>query len=115
MDAAGDGDIVLVGPGTYAGGIVISGKSITLASGYHTTGDASLIESTVIKAPLSHVWHHIKLQNFSDWWTTLSKSEAISSQEETDVVKWTFKDGHELEVKQEEHSVRHPTLDGLCG
>ena len=33
--------------------------------------------------------------------------------DETDVVKWSFKDGTELEVKQEEHSVRSnyvPTL-----
>ena len=26
--------------------------------------------------------------------------------DDTDVVKWTFKDGTQLEVKQEEHSVR---------
>jgi hypothetical protein len=48
VNAAGDGDTVLVGPGTYSGGIVISGKSITLASHYHTTGDASLIDQTII-------------------------------------------------------------------
>ncbi len=48
VDAAGDGDTVLVAPGTYAGGIVISGKSITLASEYHTTRDASLIDATII-------------------------------------------------------------------
>jgi hypothetical protein len=27
---------------------------------------------------------------------------------DTDIVKWTFKDGQVLEVKQEEHSVRFP-------
>ena len=25
----------------------------------------SVLESTVIRAPLSHVWHYIKLQDFS--------------------------------------------------
>ncbi|KAI1327441.1 hypothetical protein F5Y16DRAFT_197099 [Xylariaceae sp. FL0255] len=65
----------------------------------------SVVESAVIKAPLSHVWHHIKLQNFSDWWTTLKSSEFVKgASNEADVVHWTFKDGSELEVKQEEHS-----------
>ncbi|KAK7968757.1 hypothetical protein PG988_007830 [Apiospora saccharicola] len=64
----------------------------------------SVVESAVIKAPLSHVWHHIKLQNFSAFWSALKQSEAVKSQEETDLVKWTFNDGTELEVKQEEHS-----------
>jgi hypothetical protein len=48
VNAAGSGDTVLVGPGTYAGGIVIAGKSITLASHYQTTGDQSLINRTII-------------------------------------------------------------------
>jgi hypothetical protein len=48
VNAAGNGDIIIVGPGTYAGGIVISGKSITLASHYHVSGDESLIEQTII-------------------------------------------------------------------
>lgn len=66
----------------------------------------SLEESAVIKAPLAQVWHHIKLQNFSDFWSALTKSEHVKgASEETDIVKWTFKDGHVLEVKQEEHSV----------
>ncbi|KAK8054899.1 hypothetical protein PG993_000126 [Apiospora rasikravindrae] len=64
----------------------------------------SVVESAVIKAPLSHVWHHIKLQNFSAFWSALKSSEVTKSQEETDLVKWTFNDGTELEVKQEEHS-----------
>ncbi|KAI0127675.1 hypothetical protein BJ170DRAFT_382631 [Xylariales sp. AK1849] len=64
----------------------------------------SVIESAVIKAPLSHVWHHIKLQNFSTFWSALKQSQFVKAQEETDVVKWTFTDGTELEVKQEEHS-----------
>ncbi|GAB7355526.1 hypothetical protein MBLNU459_g6009t1 [Dothideomycetes sp. NU459] len=65
----------------------------------------SVTESAVIKAPLSHVWHHIKLQDFSKFWSALSKSEFVKgANEETDIVKWTFKDGTEIEVKQEEHS-----------
>ena len=50
IDAAGDGDLVLVGPGTYdEGGLVINGKAITLASYYHTTGDSSFIARTTIQ------------------------------------------------------------------
>ncbi|KAH7020979.1 uncharacterized protein B0I36DRAFT_367445 [Microdochium trichocladiopsis] len=65
----------------------------------------SVVESAVIKAPLSAVWHHIKLQNFSDFWSALKSSEFVKgTSDETDVVKWTFTDGTELEVKQEEHS-----------
>ncbi|KAF2168196.1 hypothetical protein M409DRAFT_65686 [Zasmidium cellare ATCC 36951] len=65
----------------------------------------SVVESAVIKAPLSHVWHHIKLQDFSKFWSAISKSEYVKgANEETDVVKWSFKDGTVLEVKQEEHS-----------
>ncbi|KAH8668785.1 hypothetical protein BX600DRAFT_496800 [Xylariales sp. PMI_506] len=64
----------------------------------------SVIESSVIKAPLSHVWHFIKLQNFADFWSALKGSEFVKAQEETDIVQWTFKDGTVLEVKQEEHS-----------
>ncbi|OLN83425.1 hypothetical protein CCHL11_03117 [Colletotrichum chlorophyti] len=64
----------------------------------------SVVESAVIKAPLSHVWHFIKLQNFKDFWGALKDSEFVKAQEETDIVRWTFKDGTVLEVKQEEHS-----------
>ncbi|RYP10177.1 hypothetical protein DL764_000798 [Monosporascus ibericus] len=65
----------------------------------------SVVESAVIKAPLSQVWHQIKLQNFSDWWSALKSSDFVKgTSEDTDIVKWTFNDGTELEVKQEEHS-----------
>merc|ERR1712071_412628 len=65
----------------------------------------SVVESAVIRAPLSHVWHYIKLQDFSKFWSAMNKSEfAKGASEETDIVKWTFKDGTVLEVKQEEHS-----------
>ncbi|KAI0120431.1 Bet v1-like protein [Hypoxylon sp. EC38] len=65
----------------------------------------SVVESAVIKAPLSHVWHLIKLQDFANFWSALKSSEYVKgTSDETDVVKWTFKDGTQLEVKQEEHS-----------
>lgn len=66
----------------------------------------SITESAVIAAPLSHVWHLIKLQDFHNFWSKLEKSEHVKgASPETDVVKWTFKDGTVLDVKQEEHSV----------
>ena len=65
----------------------------------------SVTESAVINAPLSSVWHLIKLQDFHQFWTKLSKSEHVKgTSPETDVIKWTFKDGTVLDVKQEEHS-----------
>jgi hypothetical protein len=48
VDAAGDGDTILVSPGTYHEIIVIQGHSRTLASRFLTTGDSSYIESTII-------------------------------------------------------------------
>ena len=66
----------------------------------------SITESAVIDAQLSQVWHLIKLQDFHIFWSKLSKSEHVKgASPETDVVKWTFKDGTVLDVKQEEHSV----------
>ena len=47
IDAAADGDTVLVSPGTY-GPITINGKNIVLASEFHTTGDPAHISSTII-------------------------------------------------------------------
>jgi hypothetical protein len=67
----------------------------------------SVSESAVIDAPFSDVWHLIKLQDFSKFWSKLEKSEFVKgTSPETDIVQWTFKDGQTLEVKQEEHSVR---------
>jgi parallel beta-helix repeat protein len=48
INAAQDGDTVLVSRGTYAGGLVISGKTITLASKYVDTGDPNDIAQTII-------------------------------------------------------------------
>ncbi|KAF1986330.1 Bet v1-like protein [Aulographum hederae CBS 113979] len=67
----------------------------------------SVLESAVIAAPLSAVWHLIKLQDFSSFWRALKSSEVAtgaSVNDEVDVVKWTFTDGMVLEVKMEEHS-----------
>ena len=70
---------------------------------------ASISESAVISAPLSQVWHLIKLQDFHKFWSKLEKSEhEKGTSPETDIVKWTFKDGTVLDVKQEEHSVGDP-------
>lgn len=48
IDAAADGDLVLVGPGTYLEHLTVTGKSVVLASHFHTTGDDSFIEQTII-------------------------------------------------------------------
>ena len=48
IDAAGEGDVVLVAPGIYTENIVIAGKAIVLASQYLTRGDPALIDQTVI-------------------------------------------------------------------
>lgn len=74
----------------------------------------SVSESAVIEASFSDVWHLIKLQDFSKFWSNLDKSEWVKgASEETDIVKWSFKDGTVLEVKQEEHSVSiHQTRIG---
>ena len=71
----------------------------------------SVVESTVIEAPLAAVWHLIKLPDFAKFWSALSKSEGNIQgvSPETDIVKWTFKDGMVVDVKQEEHSVRRET------
>ncbi|KAF3916477.1 hypothetical protein ABW20_dc0100448 [Dactylellina cionopaga] len=65
----------------------------------------SVTESAVINAPLAAVWHLIKLNSFPEWWGALEKSEVVKGvSDETDVVKWTFKDGAVVEIKQEAHS-----------
>jgi parallel beta-helix repeat protein len=48
INAAADGDLVLVAPGEYFENILISGKTITLASQFHTSGDKGFIDQTII-------------------------------------------------------------------
>lgn len=46
--AAQNGDVIVVAPGTYTENLTISGKSITLASQFSTTGDPLDIAQTII-------------------------------------------------------------------
>jgi parallel beta-helix repeat protein len=48
IDLASDGDTVLVAPGTYREKLTLSGKTITLASHYSTTGDPNMIAQTIV-------------------------------------------------------------------
>jgi hypothetical protein len=48
LDAAADGDVVLVAPGTYFESLTLAGKTVTLASHFFTTGDRAFIARTVI-------------------------------------------------------------------
>jgi hypothetical protein len=48
IDAAQNGDLVLVSSGTYPGNIILSGKTITLASEFYTGEDPSFIDQTII-------------------------------------------------------------------
>ncbi|KAI7142455.1 hypothetical protein KC352_g29282, partial [Hortaea werneckii] len=79
--------------------------NVAPASDYLGTFSYSLDGWNFEQLGTPHVWHYIKLQDFSKFWSAVSKSEfAKGASEETDIVKWTFKDGTVLEVKQEEHS-----------
>ena len=48
IDAAVDGDSVIVAPGTYVENINFCGKAIIVGSWYHTTQDTSYISQTII-------------------------------------------------------------------
>ncbi|MGD9637200.1 MAG: right-handed parallel beta-helix repeat-containing protein [Pirellulales bacterium] len=48
IDAAADGDTVLVAPGTYHEGLQLSGKSVRLVSEFDTRGDEQLIRTTIL-------------------------------------------------------------------
>lgn len=50
IDAATNGDTVLVDTGTYVENINYMGKSIVIASHYILTGDTSIIDNTIIKS-----------------------------------------------------------------
>ncbi len=49
IDAAKDGDTVLIAPGTYSGPVRLKRKSIILASHFLTTGQKKHIEETIIQ------------------------------------------------------------------
>ena len=49
VDAAKAGDLVLIAPGTYTGGIKVSSQGITIASRFIFSGDTSDVKSTIIK------------------------------------------------------------------
>ncbi len=57
INAAPTGSTVLVSPGTYPGGVTVSGKVITIASLYLTTGNASYVDQTTIDggAPIINI------------------------------------------------------------
>lgn len=77
-----------------------------MASNTAIPTSTSVLESSVIRAPLANVWHHIKLHEFANFWTALKSSDLVKGvSSEADVARWAFKDGTVLEVKQEEHSV----------
>ncbi|GAA5973950.1 hypothetical protein JCM11641_001238 [Rhodosporidiobolus odoratus] len=68
------------------------------------------VESAIIPAQLSAVWHKIKLADFSSWWSALESSGPAPKgvSDEVDVYEWKFKDGTVIHIKQEEHSsLRH--------
>jgi PKD repeat protein len=46
--AASSGDTIVLAPGTYQGGVWIENKSLTIASRFATTGDASYIDQTIV-------------------------------------------------------------------
>jgi hypothetical protein len=48
IDAAHNGDLVLVSSGIYTEQLTLSGKTITLASRYYTTGDEQFIDNTIV-------------------------------------------------------------------
>lgn len=50
VNAASSGDLVLIAPGTYFESPTLSGKAITVASLFHTTGDRAYIAQTIIDA-----------------------------------------------------------------
>jgi hypothetical protein len=61
---------------------------------------------------IPQVWHLIKLEQFPTFWSKLSNAEFVKgASPDTDIVRWAFKDGTVLEVKQEEHSSVSLPLD----
>src|SRR3990172_47784 len=55
VQAAVSGDVVLIAPGTYDGGIFVDGKSVTFASWFYTTSDTAYIAQTIISGVVGDV------------------------------------------------------------
>ena len=53
IEAAQDGDTVLVAPGVYHESLVLEGKSVTLASEFLTTGDEERVRDTILDGTLA--------------------------------------------------------------
>lgn len=54
INAAVDGDVITVGPGTYVENLLIDGKAITLTSLFSSTGDRQYIDNTIIAGSISY-------------------------------------------------------------
>jgi hypothetical protein len=52
VDAAQDGDVIAIAPGSYVESVVIAGKQLTLQSDFVTSGDPADVAATVIGAAL---------------------------------------------------------------
>ena len=52
VDAASDGDVITIAPGTYAENVRIRGKDLTLQSDFATSGDPADVAATVIEGVL---------------------------------------------------------------
>lgn len=67
-----------------------------------------VLESAVIDAPFSQVYHLIKLtpEGVPSFWNAIKQATPYKGAltDEVNVFVWKFVDGHELVVKQEEHS-----------
>jgi hypothetical protein len=48
IDAAGDGDLILISPGFYSENLILDGKIVTLASLLYSTGQTDYAEQTII-------------------------------------------------------------------
>ena len=65
----------------------------------------SFVESAIIPAPLASIWPLVKPERFVDFYTAISKSESIISDDGESIVRWTFPDGTMLYIREEEYSV----------
>jgi hypothetical protein len=91
IDAASDGDIILIAPDIYNENLLLSGKTITLASWFYTTGQDEYIEQTVIDGGAMTVINALNvgdetkiigltIQNGDDGISTNSKLHILNNQ-----------------------------------